>query len=182
MKTYICSDIHGSPLYLAKMLEKFDRDGDQLIILGDILYHGPRNPLPEGYEPKEVIRLLNERKDKIIAIRGNCDAEVDQMVLQFPITSDYNVLWLDQVRIFMSHGHIYSLDQMPVLNENDAFLFGHVHLPIAEKKDGIYLLNPGSITLPKQDNPQSYAILEKGVFKIMDFNENCIKSIQFNHE
>ena len=182
MKTYICSDIHGSPLYLEKMLEKFDQDGDQLLILGDILYHGPRNPLPQGYEPKKVIELLNERKEKIIAVRGNCDAEVDQMVLQFPITSDYNVLLLDGFKLFMSHGHIYSNENLPVLQENDVFMFGHIHLPMAEKRNGIYILNPGSITLPKGGNPASYAVLENNTFCIFDFAENCIKSIQFTKE
>lgn len=182
MKTYICSDIHGSPKYLSQMLEKFDQDGDQLLILGDILYHGPRNDLPEDYAPKKVIELLNARKDKIIAVRGNCDAEVDQMVLAFPITADYNVLMIDEIKIFMSHGHVYSTEKLPPLNENDAFLYGHIHLPKAELKEGIYHLNPGSISLPKENYPPSYAVIENHTFSIFDFAENCIKCIHFNSD
>ena len=107
MKYYIVSDIHGSSKSIKKVLEYFDQDGDYLLVLGDILYHGPRNEVPENYEPKTVIQLLNERKDKILAVRGNCDGEVDQMVLNFPITSDYLMLPFDEYKIFMTHGHLY---------------------------------------------------------------------------
>lgn len=179
MKIYVVSDIHGSPIYLEKVLEKFDQDGDQLIVLGDILYHGPRNPVPSGHDPKRVVALLNERKNKIIAVRGNCDGEVDQMVLEFPMTSDYNFIWIDGVRFFMSHGHLYEEKECSFLNPEDVYLYGHVHLPICERKENFMVCNPGSITLPKEENPASYAVIEDGEFKIFDLNDNCINSLVF---
>ena len=158
MKYYIVSDIHGSSKNIKKVLEYFDQDGDYLLVLGDILYHGPRNDVPENYDPKEVMALLNKRNDKILAVRGNCDGEVDQMVLSFPITSDYLMLPFDEYKIFMTHGHLYK--EFLWMNENDVVLSGHTHIPVAKKEDGIIFLNPGSISYPRQEgkNP-SYMIM-----------------------
>ena len=175
MKWYIVSDIHGSSENLKKVLNYFDEDGDYLIVLGDILYHGPRNDLPEKYEPKVVAKLLNERKTKILAIRGNCDGEVDQMMLEFPITSDYLMIPFDGYKIFMTHGHLYD-ENLPWINENDALMFGHIHIPMAEKVDGRICLNPGSISIPKMNNVPSFGIFENHEFKVCDLEKNVILS------
>ena len=139
------------------------------MVLGDILYHGPRNNIPENYEPKEVIQLLNDRKDKILAVRGNCDGEVDQMVLNFPITSDYLMLPFDEYKIFMTHGHLYK--EFLWMNENDVVLSGHTHIPVAKKEDGIIFLNPGSISIPKMNHVPSFAILENHTCQICGFHQ-----------
>lgn len=181
MKYYVISDIHGSALHLEKVLKHFDEDGDYLLILGDILYHGPRNPLPDGYDPKRVAALLNERKEKIIAVRGNCDSEVDQMVLAFPITADYQILPFDGYKIFMTHGHLYDED-VPWLGKQDAILFGHVHLQHASRLDGRLYLNPGSLSLPKLDSVAGYGILENDTFTIYDLDQKIVKSCQLKEK
>ena len=118
MKWMIISDIHGSLDDLKKVIDIFGEEKmDRMILLGDLLYHGPRNPLPKGYQPKEVAILLNQYKDKIIAVRGNCDAEVDQMVLDFPMRADYSELYIDGHHFFMTHGHLYDEDHMPYFNQ-----------------------------------------------------------------
>lgn len=175
MKYYIVSDIHGSSANLKKVLKRFDEDGDYLLVLGDILYHGPRNDLPANYEPKKVAAMLNERKDKIIAVRGNCDGEVDQMVLEFPITADYQMLPFDGYKIFMTHGHLYD-ENLKWIKEDDAVLFGHIHIPVAEKMNGLLYLNPGSISLPKMESVPSYAVLENDEFTIYDLDKNIVNS------
>ena len=162
MKLLVVSDIHGSLFYTKKMVEIMEKEEvDKVILLGDLYYHGPRNPLPKEYNPQAVIQLLNSIKDKIIAIRGNCDSEVDQMVLEFPIMADYNIIPLNNRKLMASHGHIYHEKQLPnSLVEGDIFIFGHIHIPVLEQKDGVYILNPGSATLPKENHPNSYGILE----------------------
>lgn len=181
MKLFILSDIHGSITYAKKALELFEREKcDQLIILGDVLYHGPRNPLPEGYAPSEVAVLLNTNQDKIIAVRGNCDSEVDQMVLEFPMMGDYQMLYMNKRKIFLTHGHLFNRNHMPKLSRGDVFIHGHFHLPIADYENGIYYLNPGSITLPKNNEPNSYAILDEEGFYIKDLQGKVIKSIFFD--
>ncbi len=177
MKYYIVSDIHGSPLNLEKVLAYFDEDGDYLLLLGDILYHGPRNPLPEGHDPKRVAALLNERKEKIMAVRGNCDSEVDQMVLQFPITADYQILPFDGYKVFITHGHLYE-EGLPWVSKNDAILFGHIHIPVCERENGYLYLNPGSISLRKLDSAPSFAVLENDQFIIYDLDKNVINSVK----
>lgn len=185
-KIMIASDIHGSAFWCEKLMKAFEESGaDRLLLLGDLLYHGPRNELPDGYAPKEVFAMLNGIKDRILAVRGNCDAEVDQMVLEFPIMADFAWLSPDGVRIFATHGHVYNDTEpgkMPLLSDGDALLFGHIHLPVTEKKeteDGktYFLLNPGSVSLPKDGNPHSYAVLENRVFRIMDFCGGVVKEI-----
>ena len=177
MKYLIASDLHGSAYYCRKLMEAYDREQpDRLVLLGDLLYHGPRNDLPRDYAPKEVIPMLNAHKENILAIRGNCDAEVDQMVLDFPIMADYAVLQLENGQtIYLSHGHIYHEGNLPPMKKDDIFLYGHTHVLRAEKKDGIVYLNPGSVSIPKEGNPPTYALLEKGVFTIKEFDEKIIK-------
>lgn len=179
MKLMFVSDIHGSLYYAKKAIEKFKEEGaSHLMVIGDVLYHGPRNPLPKDYNPAAVADLLNEYKDKIVAVRGNCDSEVDQMVLNFPMMGDYHIIMKENYKIFMTHGHLYNKNQMPELNAGDAFIHGHFHLPMAEKLGDAYYLNPGSITLPKENNPNSYAVLENDLFEIKDLEGHVIKSIE----
>ncbi|WP_113672233.1 phosphodiesterase [Vallitalea guaymasensis] len=178
MKLMFISDIHGSSYYAAKAIEKYKEEGaDYIVLLGDILYHGPRNSLPKEYEPKKVIQILNELKDKIICVRGNCDAEVDQMVLEFPIMSDYNIIFHNNKRIFATHGHLFNESNMPPIEDGDIIIHGHTHIPVAKELDNRYILNPGSISLPKENNPNSYGIIEGKEFLIKDFDGNIIKSI-----
>lgn len=178
MKWMIISDIHGSYHDLKRVLEIYEEENmDKLLILGDILYHGPRNDLPEGYAPKKVIPLLNQYKNQIIAVRGNCDAEVDQMVLEFPITSDYHELYIDGHHFFMTHGHLYNEDQLPKLSNNDILMYGHFHKPIAKKKDNLIIFNPSSISLPKE-GVKSYGVYENHKLCIFSLEKELLKSIK----
>lgn len=178
MKLFFISDIHGSVFYLDQAMERYEEEGaDYIIILGDILYHGARNPLPKEYNPKGVIEILNNYSHKIIAVRGNCDSEVDEMVLDFPIMSTYSNIIYNHKRLFLTHGHIYKEGNMVNLKEGSAFIYGHTHILRAEKKDDIYFLNPGSITLPKENNPHTYAILGDNCFRIKDLYGNIVKEI-----
>lgn len=181
MKCMIVSDIHGSYDDLKRVMDIFEEEQmDQLILLGDLLYHGPRNPLPEGYHPQNVIQLLNQYKDKIVAVRGNCDAEVDQMVLDFPIRADYTQLFIDGHRFFVTHGHLYNKDQLPLLNKGDVLMYGHFHVPIAEVKDDIYIFNPSSISLPKQ-GVKSYGVYENHQLSIYSLEKELIKYIKIEN-
>ena len=176
MKYMFASDIHGSAYYCRKMLDAFEKEGaERLVLLGDLLYHGPRNDLPKEYAPKQVIPMLNAMKDKIYAVRGNCEAEVDQMVLEFPVMADYAILVLNGLTFFATHGHLFNQDQMPPLKAGDILVHGHTHLLKAEKVNGHYILNPGSTSIPKGGNPATYAILDEQDFKIFDFDGNVVK-------
>lgn len=178
MKLFFISDIHGSLYYLNKALEKFKEEkADFIVILGDELYHGARNPLTRDYNPKGVTSVLNGLADRILAVRGNCDSEVDQMVIDFPITSTYSMVLYENKRLFLTHGHIYNEDNLPKLCDGDAFIYGHTHIPQAEKLNGITIINPGSISLPKENNPNSYGVLESGTFYIKDLDGNTFKQI-----
>ena len=178
MKLMFISDIHGSYYYAKKAIEMFNEEkAERLIILGDILYHGPRNDLPREYAPKKVIPLLNEYKKKIIAVRGNCDAEVDQMVLEFPIRSDFATIDIDGYHFFLTHGHLFDEANLPNLNAGDIFVYGHIHKPVAKKENGIYIFNPSSVALPKEGN-NSYGIYENGEFMIKEFNQTIVKKIK----
>ncbi len=172
MKLIIASDIHGATPYCKKLMDALDtHQPDRLVLLGDMLYHGPRNDLPGNYEPKQVISMLNSVADSIIAVRGNCEAEVDQMVLDFPCMSDYNVI-LDPdqdpaLELFCTHGHLYSPNNLPNIPAGSAFVYGHTHIKVNEpSKDfpQIRLFNPGSVGIPK-DGTHSYGIYENGNFK-----------------
>ena len=179
MKLLIASDIHGSAYYCRKMLEAYEKEGAQrMLLLGDILYHGPRNDLPKEYAPKEVIRMLNEKKNEIYAIRGNCEAEVDQMVLQFPVLADYMILFAGERAIYATHGHVYNENHLPPLKPGDVLLHGHTHVLRAEEKDGLLILNPGSTSIPKEGNPPTYATLEDGLFRICTFDGELVKEVQ----
>lgn len=165
MKWLIASDIHGSAPCCEKLLEAFERArADKLLLLGDLLYHGPRNDLPEGYAPKKVISLLNANKDKIFCVRGNCEAEVDQMVLDFPVLADYCLLEAENHLIFATHGHHYDLETPPALQPGDVLLHGHTHVPAKDNSHGFWYLNPGSVSLPKEGSSKSYMTLENGEF------------------
>lgn len=178
MKMMIISDIHGSYNDLKEVLDIFQEEHvDQLLILGDILYHGPRNDLPEGYNPKKVIPLLNQYKDKIIAVRGNCDAEVDQMVLEFPMRADYTQLYIDGHRFFVTHGHLWNEENLPLLNPGDIFMYGHFHKPVNLCHNGIYMFNPSSISLPKA-GVKSFGMYENNELKIFSLKKELINVIK----
>lgn len=170
MKLMIASDIHGSALFCKRMLEAFVREqADRMLLLGDILYHGPRNDLPEGYQPKEVISLLNPIKNRLLCVRGNCDTEVDQMVLEFPIMAEYCLLELDGITVLASHGHKINPGTYPLMSGTDVLLNGHTHVPACEKKetkDGstYQYLNPGSVSIPKEGSARGYIVYESGIF------------------
>ncbi len=178
MKYMFASDIHGSAYYCRKVLEVYTKSGaERLILLGDLLYHGPRNELPRDYDPKQVFAMLNEHKDEIYAVRGNCDSEVDQMVLEFPMMADYALLALNGKTIYATHGHIYNEEVLPPMRPGDALIHGHTHLPVAKAMGDSFLLNPGSASLPKDGNPNSYGMLDGSVFTIYDFEGNKVKEI-----
>ncbi|MFA9399278.1 MAG: phosphodiesterase [Clostridiaceae bacterium] len=178
MKLCFISDIHGSFYFAKKAIEKYEEEkADHLIILGDELYHGARNPLPREYNPKEVINLFNKYDSNIIAIRGNCDSEVDEMVLNYPIMSTYSIILYGSRKLFLTHGHIYNENNLPKLNNGDVFIYGHTHIPVAKNQNNIFIINPGSISIPKENNPNSYAILENDTFTIKDFDGNELKKI-----
>lgn len=176
MKWMIASDLHGSAYYCRKMLEAFEREGaDRLFLLGDLLYHGPRNDLPREYAPKEVIPLLNGKKEKLLCVRGNCDAEVDQMVLEFPVLADYAVLPVGRRLIYATHGHIYHVNNLPPLTPGDVLLHGHTHVPAwTEFGQGNLYLNPGSVSIPKEDSPHSYMTLEGNTMQWKELESSAV--------
>lgn len=176
MKWMIASDLHGSAYYCRKMLEAFEREGaDRLFLLGDLLYHGPRNDLPREYAPKEVIPLLNGKKEKLLCVRGNCDAEVDQMVLEFPVLADYAVLPVGQRLIYATHGHIYHVKNLPPLAPGDVLLHGHTHVPAwTEFGQGNLYLNPGSVSIPKENSPRSYMTLEENTMQWKELESSAV--------
>jgi len=183
MKLLIASDIHGSLSAAVKIVEIFKKEqADYLVFLGDAMYHGPRNPLPDEYQPAEVAKLLNTIKDKIIATRGNCDSEVDQMLLEFPITAEYQNIPLAIGKLFATHGHIFDLSTIPAsVGRGDIFAFGHIHIPILKMNEaGILVLNPGSVALPKEGHPPTYAIIDDATVEIKTFDgvvyRDCIYS------
>ena len=171
MKWLIASDIHGSAHFCRLLTERFAAEqADRLLLLGDLLYHGPRNDLPEEYAPKTVIALLNPLADRILCVRGNCEAEVDQMVLDFPVLADYALISEGEVQIFATHGHVWNVEHMPPMRKGDILLHGHTHIPVCTEADGHVILNPGSVSIPKDGTEHSYMTLENGVFtwKTMD--------------
>ncbi|MEG1571397.1 MAG: phosphodiesterase [Clostridia bacterium] len=172
MKILFASDIHGSASACEQVLERLQlEDAQRFFLLGDLLYHGPRNSLPAHYEPKAVIQMLNECKMTPLCVRGNCDAEIDQMVLQFPIMADYALLELENAHCaFVTHGHLFHSECPPPHSAGDMLIHGHTHVHcVKELADYVYL-NPGSAALPKENQPQSYMVYEKGVFTI-----KCLK-------
>ena len=165
MKWMIASDMHGSACYCEKLLAAYAREkADRLILLGDLLYHGPRNDLPRDYAPKRVIAMLNEKKDEILCVRGNCEAEVDQMVLEFPVLADYALLALENKTVFLTHGHVFNENHLPPLKDGDILLHGHTHVPCRHLHETYAYLNPGSVSIPKEDSWHGYMTLEDGEF------------------
>ncbi|ELI6449308.1 phosphodiesterase [Photobacterium damselae] len=179
MKLFIASDIHGCAVSTHNMLQRFEQSGaEYLILLGDILNHGPRNALPSGYDPIKVSELLNPYADRIMAVRGNCDSEVDQMLLQFPLMSDFNwVLLPTGQRLFLTHGHLYNKEKHPKLCAGDVIVSGHTHIPVAEMMDELYLFNPGSITIPRNGLPASYGLLEGNQLIVKTFDDEVLQQV-----
>lgn len=178
MKILIASDIHGSAYFCGRLLRAFEREqAERLFLLGDILYHGPRNDLPREYAPKQVTAMLNPLKDRIFCVRGNCDTEVDQMVLEFPVLGDYAVLPLGNRVIYASHGHIYNPKSPPPLCDGDILLNGHTHIPKCEQHSRFIYMNPGSVSIPKEGSPHGYMTLSEGVFewKELESGETYLK-------
>ena len=184
----IASDIHGDAETTARLLEQYRKSGaEKLVLLGDLLYHGPRNDLPENYAPKKVISLLNEMviellnglKDEILAVRGNCDTEVDQMVLSFPILADYAYISVDGLSIFATHGHNFNTEKRPPLRQGEILLHGHTHVPVAEPfGDGNYYVNPGSVSIPKENSQKSYILYENRRFSFRTLEGEEYKSFE----
>ena len=177
MKLMIASDIHGSAYYMEQLVERYKAEKpDKVLLLGDLLYHGPRNDLPKGYAPKEVIKMLNAMKKDLICVRGNCDTEVDQMVLEFPILADYAILYDGVHTIYATHGHVYNPKNPPMLNDGDILLCGHTHIPVMYEFDGKYYINPGSVSIPKEGSEHSYIMLENG-----DFSWKTLEGKEYKH-
>lgn len=171
MKLLIASDIHGSLKYCTELVERYKEEKcDKLILLGDILYHGPRNDLPEGYNPKGVIALLNDMSEEILAVRGNCEAEVDDMVLSFNVLAEYAILYHGNRMFFLTHGHKLNPQNLPKLKKGDVLFNGHTHVSKIEEIGDILYANPGSVSIPKEDTPRGYIIVddEKLVHKTLD--------------
>lgn len=178
MKIIVISDIHGSLYYIRKIKDIIDRSNvDKIILLGDLYYHGPRNPLTEEYNPQEVANVLNNYKDKILCIRGNCDAQVDEMISDFRF-SDNIRLEINKKRFFFTHGHKYNENNLP---ENiDVIVYGHFHTGFIKKIGDIICVNSGSISLPKNNTPNSYLIIDNEYINLIDLDEHIIDKIKFN--
>ena len=179
MKIMVASDIHGSAYYCEKLVDEYKNSGaGRLLLLGDILYHGPRNDLPKDYDPKRVADMLNSISDDILCVRGNCDTEVDDMVLDFPVLAEYAVIFDADRAIFATHGHHYNIDCLPNLKTGDILLYGHTHIPLCTAKKGINIMNPGSVSIPKEDSVNSYMIIENGVYTWHDFDGNIFMTVE----
>ena len=177
MKWMIASDIHGSAKYCRMLLEAQRREKpDKTVLLGDLLYHGPRNDLPEEYSPKAVLAMLNEKKN-YICVRGNCDTEVDQMVLEFPVLADYCVLVLEGKTFFATHGHVFHTGNLPPIKKGDILIHGHTHVLKAEDMGDYIWLNPGSVSIPKEGNPPTYGIFDGETFEIKAFDGTVVRKI-----
>lgn len=176
MKLMIASDIHGSFFFCKKMLEAFTAEkADRLLLLGDILYHGPRNDLPEEYAPKKVIPALNEIKEKLLVVRGNCDTEVDQMVLEFPMLADYCIIECGKKTVYATHGHKFGETTPPPMPKGSILLNGHTHVPKCVDYEDYTYMNPGSVSIPKEDSHHGYMIYENDTFLWKDFEGNVIR-------
>lgn len=180
MKILIVSDIHGAKDSAVKIAELDQKhDFEKIICLGDINYHGPRNPLPADYDPKAVISVLNALKDKIIAVKGNCDADVDQMMYDFSLCDYLRMIAIEDRILWLTHGHVYDETHLPPLSHDDIFMYGHTHLPICKYEDGHYTFNPGSITLPKGGHPRTYGLMDHDGLAIYDLNDELYQKTAF---
>ena len=173
MKLLVVSDIHGSAYYAEKIPEIFEREkADKIIVLGDLYYHGPRNPLTKDYSPMKVAEILNSLKDRLEVIKGNCDAEVDEMISEFKF-KEHLLLDVNNLKVYFTHGHKNNMDNLPD-EQIDMMIYGHFHTGFIVKKDGIIFANPGSISLPKDNTKNSYLILEKESIVLKDIDGNVI--------
>lgn len=180
MKLMIASDIHGSYRYCEKLVEAYKQEkAERLLLLGDLLYHGPRNDLPEEYQPKKVIELLNGIKEEILCVRGNCDTEVDQMVLEFPIMAEYCILDWQGRMVFATHGHHFNESQLPMLKKGDILLHGHTHIPVCREQETYTYLNPGSVSIPKEGSCHSYIVAEDGLLCWKDLKDTGHTYMEF---
>lgn len=171
MKVLIASDIHGSAYWCERLVEAYRAEqAGRLVLLGDLLYHGPRNDLPRDYAPQKVAGLLNAISREILAVRGNCEAEVDQMMLDFPVMADYSCLLEGNRIIYLTHGHIYHKDHFPGIGPGDVVLSGHTHVPVWEPCEQGLFFNPGSVSIPKGGSRHSYLTYEEGVFRWVGFD------------
>lgn len=177
MKVLIASDIHGSAYYCKQLMDRIAAEApDRILLLGDLLYHGPRNALPEEYDCPATYDMLNALKDQILAVRGNCDCEVDQMVLHFPILADYALLEVDGVHIYATHGHLWNEQYLPPMQEGTILLHGHTHVPACTEHGNYIYMNPGSVSIPKEGSRHSYMTLENGLFQWKDLNGDVYKT------
>lgn len=175
MKYIIASDIHGSSYYAKLLVDKINEyNVDKVVLLGDVLYHGPRNPLPKEYDPMKVVDLLKSIKNKLIWIKGNCDSEVDEMVLELNSVV-LGLLVINNTNFYLSHGH----NPVNNLNVNDFLVTGHTHINKYEKINGINYLNCGSVSLPKEDTTNSFILIEDNKIKCLDFNNNIIFEVDY---
>ncbi len=180
MKFFVLSDIHGSVPAFERAMEAFAREGaDWLVIAGDYLNHGPRNPIPEGYDPQALAPLINAHKFRIMGVRGNCDSEVDQALLEFPCTGDYLVFFTGKRRCFATHGHLFDAGNHPPLAEGDIFISGHTHVPLLERRDGLIFLNPGSPSLPKEGSEPGYALISSDGIWTKTLDGRIVSTIEF---
>lgn len=182
MKLFFASDLHGSLTATQRMIDTFVASkADHLILLGDLINFGPRNPIPEGHDPIAVAELLNQYAESIIAVRGNCDSEVDQMLLSFPIMSDYNIVLLPTgQKLFLTHGHIYNADKHPQLMTGDVIVSGHTHIPVAERKADYFVFNPGSVAIPRNGLPASYGLLDGQNLSVVSFEHEVLAQTILN--
>lgn len=179
MKYLVASDIHGSSLGAKVIAEKFEKQKcDKILLLGDILYHGPRNPFPDEYAPQKVCEILNPLSEKIIAVKGNCDAEVDQMVLNFAL-NDAVSLELGGKTIFCTHGQNISEEAPSSFAKGTVVLYGHFHKIRRKEIDGATYINIGSIALPKENTPKCYGVLDESGIKIFDVNDSLFADYKF---
>ncbi len=179
MKLLIASDIHGDYEWASKLMKVFEEGGyAKLLLLGDILYHGPRNEIPSGYHVKKTYELLNQYKDQIICVKGNCDSEVDQMVLDFDISKESRGMWVDEHRFHLTHGHRDHKKNLPWLFEGDVYIQGHTHQGVLEVQDGVLMVNPGSVSIPK-DGHHSYVTYEDNTFTLKDFSGQVLKELTY---
>ncbi|NCA92867.1 phosphodiesterase [bacterium] len=175
MKLMIASDIHGSAVFCHHMLQRLDEEClDRLILLGDLLYHGPRNALPEGYDTKTVAEMLNSVSEKLLCVKGNCDSDVDQIMLNFPIMADYAVLFEKGHLMYFTHGHKIEENGLIFLTNKDFLIHGHTHIPAAEKTNKYTYINPGSVSIPKNNSSHSYIIFENDIFHWKDVVDKSI--------
>ncbi len=166
MKWMIASDIHGSEKFLNKLIGRMEAEKpERIMLLGDLLYHGPRNDLPEGYAPKKVIDILNSIREKLFCVRGNCEAEVDQMVLKFPVLAEYALIEANGRMIYATHGHHAGETNPPPFKNEDILLCGHTHVPKCTEHEGFVYMNPGSVSIPKDGSARSYMMMENGLFE-----------------